>query len=226
MDPYLDPSTGLLRNNVGARDQAELDRIEAAMSAVRAYELQRMRAPEGFDLGHLRTVHRHLFGDVYPWAGELRTVVIEKGTTRFAQPEYIDSAARDLFRQLARENNLRGLDADEFSKRAGHYLGEINVLHPFREGNGRAQRAFMGQLADGAGYHIAWDRVARDDMTRASIEAYHSGSGRMAQLIRDHLTDRDQARAIELGRARAGVDATVMHAEIGQSYTGRVIGTT
>ncbi|MEX3614429.1 MAG: Fic family protein [Burkholderia gladioli] len=225
-DPYIDTQTGLLRNSVNARSQPELDRIEAAFSAVRSYELERTPAAGKFDLDHLRAVHKTLFSDVYPWAGEVRSVIIGKGSTAFAMPEHIETAGRDLFRQLARENHLRGMDPDKFADRAGHYLGEVNVLHPFREGNGRAQRAFIGQLADGAGYHIAWDRVSRDDMTKASIDAYRGNPEPMARLIRDNLTDRDHLRAIELGRSLAGVQASVTPAEIGQSYTGRVLGTT
>ncbi|MCC8616306.1 Fic/DOC family protein [Xanthomonas vesicatoria] len=225
-DPYVDPTTGIMRNSVGARTQPDLDRIEAAFASVRAYELEKGPAVGRYDLDHLRSIHRSLFSDVYPWAGEIRSVVIEKGETRFAMPEHIEGAGAQLFRQLAREQNLRGLGADEFASRAGHYLGEINALHPFREGNGRAQRAFIGQLASDAGYAIAWDRVSRDDMTRASIEAYHSTPDRLSQLIRDNLTDRDHARAVELGRSLAGAGASVGYAELGQTYTGRVLGAT
>jgi fido (protein-threonine AMPylation protein) len=73
-DPYLDPDSRLLRNRLGITDQVELDRVEATFAAVRAYELEKASAPSRFDLDHLRHVHRTLFDDVYPWAGELRTV--------------------------------------------------------------------------------------------------------------------------------------------------------
>ena len=82
-----------------------------------------------------------------------------------------------------------GLDADEFSKRAGHYLGEINVLHPFREGNGRTQREFIGQLAQQAGHRIDWSGVSQASMTQASIEAYNGDSSGMAGLIRAGMPD-------------------------------------
>jgi fido (protein-threonine AMPylation protein) len=225
-DPYLDPATGLLRNAVGARTQESLDRAEALFSAIRTVELDRGTPAGGFDLAHLRDVHRTLFGDVYPWAGELRSVDITKGDTRFAHAGAIEGAARQLFGQLAREQHLRGLDADEFSRRAGHYLGEINVLHPFREGNGRAQRAFVNQLAHAAGFHIGWEHVTREEMTRASIEAYHGDAEHMAALIRRNLVDRDRDRAAELARSVAGDRALIERAEVGKSYTGRVIGAT
>lgn len=225
-DPYLDPESGLLRNRLGITEEGELNRAEATLSTIRAYELDQLPAPARFDLAHLQSIHQTLLGDVYPWAGELRSVDITKGNTMFAHAGMIESAGAQLFRQLDREQNLRGLDADQFSKRAGHYLGEVNVLHPFREGNGRAQRAFVNQIAQAAGYHIAWANVTRDEMTRASIEAYGGNSDRMAGLIRANLTDRDRDRAAELARSVAGDLARIERAEAGKNYAGRVVGAT
>jgi len=73
------------------------------------------------------------------------------------------------------------------SQRAGHYLGEINVLHPFREGNGRAQREFIAQLAMGAGHPIDWTGISQAEMVHASIAAYNSDAADMARLIRRAL---------------------------------------
>lgn len=139
-DPYLDKDTGVLRNLLGIKDQAELDKAESSLSFLRTNELQEQPLQGRFDLKHLRAIHQRLFADVYDWAGQLRTVEIRKGNTELARQMVIESAATQLFGELSKEQHLRGLDIDNFSQRAGHYLGEINVLHPFREGNGRAQR--------------------------------------------------------------------------------------
>ncbi len=155
-DPYLDEHSEVLRNRLGITDQAELDRVEATFSLVRAYELLEKPVAGNFDLAHLQAIHKRLFGDVYEWAGEIRTVDISKGQTRFANFQQIESYAPEITRPLQREQLLRGLNIDTFSERAGHYLGELNVLHPFREGNGRATREFVGQLARGAGYAVDW----------------------------------------------------------------------
>jgi cell filamentation protein len=74
------------------------------------------------------------------------------------------------------EQFLRGIDSSGFCRRAAHYLGEINALHPFREGNGRAQREFIRELAAEAGYEIAWDLVTQDEMFAASVASFHRGS--------------------------------------------------
>lgn len=189
-DPYIDPTTGVLRNRVGARNQHTLDLREAQLTALSALDLDLHPESGSFDLAHLQRIHYRLFADVYEWAGQLRTVDIVKGETRFAHHGALTSAGADLFGRLAREGHLRGLDAARFAERAGYYLGEVNVLHPFRDGNGRAQRAFFGQLARGAGYRIAWDGMTRDAVLRASVAAYHGEPTPMAALLRAHLNPR------------------------------------
>jgi fido (protein-threonine AMPylation protein) len=94
---------------------------------------------------------------VYAWAGQLRTIDISKGGNRFAHHGFIAGAAASIFAGLAVEKYLAGLAPDAFSDRAAHYLGELNALHPFREGNGRAQREFISHLAQANGYYIAWE---------------------------------------------------------------------
>ncbi len=107
-----------------------------------------------FDLAHLQEIHNRLFQDVYDWAGQIRQVEISKGNTMFAQQIAIQSAAQQIFGQLAKERFLCGLDAEEFSKRAGDYLGEINVLHPFREEmagrNGNSSRNWLSVQVTGS----------------------------------------------------------------------------
>ncbi len=186
-DPYLDSTTGVLSNRIGARTEQELEAREAAFVAARAYELEILPEAGKFDLAHLQRIHARVFQDVYDWAGQLRTVEIVKGTTVFARRGAIGSAAAQLFRALAAEDHLAGLETQYFSARAGYYLGEINVLHPFRDGNGRAQRMFISQIAALSDYSINWERVSRPTMLRASIEAYNGDSGAMAALIHENL---------------------------------------
>jgi fido (protein-threonine AMPylation protein) len=73
-DPYLDPASGVLHNRLGITDAGELAQAEAALSASRIVDLERRRLPGRYDLAHLRAFHRLILGDVYDWAGELRTV--------------------------------------------------------------------------------------------------------------------------------------------------------
>lgn len=187
-DPYLDPETGVLKNRLGITDESELEKAEAAFVAWRSYELSQKPIGGRFDLAHLQAIHRHLFGDVYDWAGDIRTIDLSKGNAYFANHARIVGAARPIFEKLAKERYLKGLDAAAFGERAAYYLGEINALHPFREGNGRAQREFVNHLARANGYVIDWTGIGPEAMTQASIEAFHRGdTAKFAAFIRDNL---------------------------------------
>jgi len=195
VDAYTDPKTGVLKNKLGLTTEKDLERAEVSAASLRANELDTNPIAGDFDLPHLKAIHQRLFGDVYQWAGKTRTVDISKGETRFAHHGRIEAEAKKLTDQLKHEQYLRGLSADEFSQRAGHYMGELNVIHPFREGNGRSLRVYIGQIAKQAGYEIKWENIDRKDMTQASIEAYHGSSERIARLIRENLVDRSQHSA-------------------------------
>lgn len=186
-DQYLDPVSGVLINRFGITDAATLEHTEAALVATRSYELSQTPLEGRFDLAHLQAIHRYLFGDVYEWAGQLRTIDIGKGGNLFAHHAHIGSAAAPIFKQLAKEKHLAGLHPAAFSDRAAHYLGELNALHPFREGNGRAQREFVSHLAHATGYYVAWENMNRPDVLQASIESFNGDSSKLAALIRDNL---------------------------------------
>lgn len=186
-DPYLDPTSGVLKNRFGITDQKTLDEAEASLVAWRSYQLAQAPLKGKFDLTHLKAIHRHLFGDLYEWAGEIRTISLSRGSSVFAHPVHITTAAHTIFEQLANEKRLAGLDTTTFSKRAGYYLGEINVLHPFREGNGRTQREFISHLAYKNNYDIEWQNVTERQMTRASIAAFNGDSAQIVQLIERNL---------------------------------------
>lgn len=186
-DDYLDPVSGVLRNRLGITDATGLEQAEAALVATRSYELSQTPIEGRFDLAHLQAIHRYLFGDVYEWAGQLRTIDISKGGNLFAHHAHIGNAAAPIFKQLVEEKYLAGLNPTAFSDRAAYYLGELNALHPFREGNGRAQREFVSHLAHATGYYVAWENVKQPDMLQASVESFKGDTSKLAALIRDNL---------------------------------------
>lgn len=186
-DPYTDPKTGVLYNRFEIKDRATLECVEATFAYVRSFELMHTPLRGKFDLAHMKEIHKKLFGDVYEWAGEIRLLDIAKGNSIFAYYTQIESYAPNITQQLAKEHYLRGLDMDKFSIRAGYYMGELNVLHPFREGNGRTLREFMGQLAREAGYYIDWSSLEQQEMIKASVAAYHGNSEHLSALIRQNL---------------------------------------
>jgi fido (protein-threonine AMPylation protein) len=191
-DPYLDPATGVLRNRFGIAEQTTLEQTEADLVAARSYELSRAPLKGRFDLAHLQAIHKHLFGDLYHRPGELRTIDISKGGNRFAHYARIETAAVPMFQQLEKENCLAGLGPDAFSHRAAYDLGELNALHPFREGNGRAQREFISHLAHASGYYVAWENVRAADLLAASIASFNGEASELAGLIRRNISTLEQ----------------------------------
>jgi cell filamentation protein len=173
---------------LGITDPVELAQIEAALSASRLVDLERQRLPGNYDLDHLRAFHRYILGDVFEWAGELRSVSIAKGSL-FCLPQHLVTAGADVFGQLAAADRLRGLNREQFIGRTAEFFADVNALHPFREGNGRAQRAFFSQLAHDAGHHIDWIRMDPDRNTAASAAAHQGDLAPLSEMLSD-LIDR------------------------------------
>ena len=116
----------------------------------------------------LCAIHQQLFQDVFDWAGELRDVDISKGEIQFCHFEYIENEGNDLMQEMEDEHYLVGLSRTEFVQRLSHYYCEINVLHPFFVGSGRAQRVFFEQLAIHAGYILDWKDVSPEAWATAN----------------------------------------------------------
>jgi len=186
-DTYCYPGTDVLRNKAEITNAEDLDAYEGELSTLRSIEILENPIAGQFDLAHLQRIHLALFQDVYEWAGKIRTVDISRGNSRFANVRFIESAASDIFNKLARENWLRGLDADTLSKRLAHYLSEINALHPFREGNGRVQRIFISQLSQSAGYQLDYSDLEQEQIYRAMELAFNGDELSLAELILEHL---------------------------------------
>ncbi|HUH61738.1 MAG TPA: Fic family protein [Terracidiphilus sp.] len=154
------------------KTDTELQLVETPLAMRRLLELQHRQLRGNFDTPHLQAIHRHLFQDIYPWAGELRTVRIAKPGALFPLPQYLKQGLDALFAELAKEDRLKNLSIPDWAHRAAYYLGEINAIHPFREGNGRTQREFIRQLGRSAGHHLSWEGFDQEGMIRASQASF------------------------------------------------------
>lgn len=183
-DPHSQDGKPCPRNFFGLTDYRELQRLEESYTTKRILQMQMKKLKGKFDTAHLRKIHWYLFQDVFPWAGELRVVGLAKvGGAPFANPQFISSALVNLFEQLKTEKLLVGLKREEFARRAAYFWGELNAIHPFREGNGRTQREFLRQLAVDAGHKLSWADLQQEENTAASILSHtrgdHSGLERL-----------------------------------------------
>lgn len=182
VDPYTDPDTGVLRNRLGISDPQLLRQVEADLSFAALMDLDIRPVPGACDLPHLQAFHREIFGDIYPWAGEIRVVGISR-TDPFCLPQHIETYAAEVFDGLAKERFLRSLTRHAFLDRVTHYLAEVNALHPFREGNGRAQRAFFRQLSRDAGWPIDWSGLDPEGNVDASMAALRGDNAPLRHLL-------------------------------------------
>jgi cell filamentation protein len=182
-DPYVYPGTTVLRNLLESQDADALAEHEAQATTLRLTQLAANGLKGAYNLPHLQEFHRFIFQDVYPWAGELRTVPLAKPGSMFALPEHIESYAAQVLRELVAEQHLRDLPREQFAERLTHYYAEINALHPFREGNGRTQRAFLRQLALGAGHTLAWEHLDARALVHASRRSFQGDNLLMRELI-------------------------------------------
>ncbi|WP_173918325.1 Fic family protein [Halobacillus sp. Marseille-Q1614] len=170
---YCYEGTSILINHYDIKDDRQLQSMENILSAQRLSELQERPVTGEFDLRHLQRIHECLFKDLYPFAGELRTENITKDGFSFAQAQFIREAAEPIFTALL-EEDWEHMSREQLAERLAFYMAEINVLHPFREGNGRSLREFARCLALEAGYFLDWAAVPREEVLAASVESVKS----------------------------------------------------
>lgn len=168
-DPYSYKGTHVLKNLLRTKDPAVLEAFELEMATLRAEE----PLPDGrFGAAHYRAVHRHLFLDVYSWAGRYRTVRTAKGGNWFCFPEHIPQQMDRLFGRLTADGYLATQSFERFVEGAAVFLADLNAIHPFREGNGRAQLAFMYLLSVRAGHPLDFARVDPPAFLQAMVASF------------------------------------------------------
>ena len=163
---YFLPGTDVLRNRVGATTADELAAAENDLVEIRVAELRDdpTPVPRTYDLAHLQTLHRYLFQDVFEWAGDLRTVGIEKAGESFVPPSGIARPVAHVADEIVRTGRLRRLADDRLPEVVAYLYDYVNFAHPFREGNGRTQREFFDQLLSEAGRGLAWNLIDKTEL--------------------------------------------------------------
>lgn len=184
---FFYPGTETLKNKAGIRDLKAAEAFERSTSQGR----ERLRSPMlAFTAEDFRAVHRYLFQDVWVWAGEYRTYTTGRGSAPFARPEYIGAELERRFALLNKENDLKGTRLATFAERVAEHVNEINAIHPFLEGNGRTQRAFLKDLARQAGFALDMERLDPLGWNEASRVGFESSNHRpMQQLLISALTE-------------------------------------
>ena len=163
--------TTCLINKFDIKDDKLLSLIEGKITFAKGSELERNPIKGTFDFEHYKAIHKYLFDNIYEWAGKIRTVDISKKGTSFATANEIEKLANACFARLKAENYFKGKAFDEYINNIVDFYCVTNMLHPFREGNGRTQRIFISQLIRYAGYNIDFSGINTDDLMSATINA-------------------------------------------------------
>ena len=177
---YKDSDT--LINKLDIKSNRKLHDFERKIVLLKSYELRQKNKTGDFDTKHFLGIHKFLFENIYEFAGQFRKEDIAKDNFRFASFLYIEEELTRIFNILKNENYLNGLDKSNLSKRLAFYLAEINVLHPFREGNGRVTREFIRQLAYFNGYNLDLKKTNPSEVLDACIKSVFDTS-ELEQII-------------------------------------------
>ncbi len=181
-DVYSDPDTGVLKNKENIQDKRTLSHIEADLACIRLAQLQKKPVRGSFDFKHLCRIHHTVFQDLYPWAGKVRTVNIAKGNL-FCLVQHLSAYAESIF-PVYSEECLRVKDQPEvFVPVFTRHYADLNALHPFREGNGRAQREFARELCLKCGYTFDLRHTNHKEMVEASIQSMSKGDNTGLEAI-------------------------------------------
>ena len=173
------PETTVLVNKLGIRSQDALDDLERVVTGIHTVEIVKEQSEEPLSFAFYRNLHKRLFGDLYEWAGELRKVDMSKQGTSFCRVENLEEIGNAIFQWLRKHKELRGMKRERFVKELADLYHRINMLHPFREGNGRTQRLFFTLLIRRAGYEIDFAATDTDALMIATVYA--------AQGVMDYL---------------------------------------
>lgn len=195
-DPYVYSGTSTLINKFDIRDFDRLQELEGIIFALKCAD----PLPSGnYDYDHLKSIHYHFFHELYEWAGQERTIDISKENSFFAHYPYITSSINRIFIQLKKDKFLVGLRTEEFCNKLSYYFNEINAVHPFREGNGRTQRAFCDVISEQAGYILDWTFVDRNSYLEASILGFTQSNYEAMKLIfRKIVSSLDRIRDLSI----------------------------
>ena len=174
LDPLPDncyPDTTILINKLDFREEDKLIEAETLSTFINASKLELNPLDGNFDFAHYKAIHKFLFDELYEWAGQVRTVNISKKGTRFCPFNEIEERAKFIFERLCKRNLFCGLNKSDFISEIVDFYCVTNELHPFREGNGRTQRAFLTQLIRNAGYEINFSNIDVELLMIATIQS-------------------------------------------------------
>ena len=179
--------TTCLVNKFGIKNEKQLSEIEADITFAKTSKLEEIPLKGNFDLEHYKSIHKFLFEDLYSWAGELRKINISKKGTNFANADELEYLCTECFQRLKENNYYRNTDFDSFVENIVDLYCTLNILHPFREGNGRTERIFISQLIRFNGYDIDFSDIDTDYLMFATIQSAKGITDNLVNLFKENI---------------------------------------
>lgn len=179
---YCYPDTDILINKLNIKDEMNLFKAEERLTSIRLQELQNIPIKGNFDFEHLKQIHWYIFQDIYEWAGRTRTVDIGKGNL-FCTVACINDYAESVFNKYYMQCYSNKDDIGQFIEVLASNYGDLNALHPFREGNGRAQREFARELCLSCGFDFDLSCSTHKEMLEASVYSFNTGDSSKLNAI-------------------------------------------
>ena len=175
--------TTCLINKLNIKDENMLAEIEGRITFAKSSALEKEPVKGNFDFEHYKAIHKYLFEDLYDWAGEIRTVDLSKKGTQFADANEIERIAEACFKRLADNNYFQNISFNDFIDNIVDFYCVTNMLHPFREGNGRVHRLFIAQLIRFNGYDINFNDIDSDELMIATIQAANGITDQLKEIF-------------------------------------------
>lgn len=184
---YYYESCDVLVNKLDIKNAEELEAYERQVVALKLLIIDKTSFTDKFDKVRLMEIHRFLFNEVYDFAGEFREENLAKGDFRFASCEFITSELDRILEDLDNLEVFNELSISEIADKLAYIMSELNVVHPFREGNGRTYREFIRELADKLGYNLDWSRASYKEIFDASVKSVYDYED-LTKIIYDCLS--------------------------------------
>ena len=166
---YCYSDSNVLKNKLNIRENKLLKTAEEEITLIKQMELLKNPIKGNFSKAHLMNIHKFIFEDIYSFAGKIRREQISKADTLFYPPNLIDRELDKVFTKIKEKNMLKETDEEKVFDNLAYVMAELNIIHPFREGNGRSIREFIRLMAKRMGYDLNWGNVDREELLEASI---------------------------------------------------------
>ena len=185
-DPYCYKDTNILINRFGIKEEATLDEAEREITTVALNAIMFSLPP--YDLEYFRKIHFTLFSDIYEWAGEIRTIDISKQETRFCTYTRIEAEADKIFNSLKNKDFYANDTFEALVSNIAELYADLNVIHPFRDGNGRTQRILFEHIALNCEYVVDWSVATTDEWMLANIHGVSCNFSPLQKIFKLALT--------------------------------------